>query len=79
MTTLLGALLVAGFLATLYTPSLREFFDFTEVQTGDWVIVLSAVAAALVGQYLLSRYWQEFLDVLTAAPKKADALRGRAV
>jgi len=79
MTTLLGALLVAGFLATIYTPSLRGFFEFTEVTTGDWVIVLTAVAAALVGQYLLSRYWQEFLDLLTAAPKKHEALRGRAI
>lgn len=79
MTTLLGALLVAGFLFTIYTPALREFFDFTEVHTGDWAIVLSAVAGALIGQYLLSRYWQEFLDILTAKPGKQDRLRGRAV
>lgn len=79
LTTLLGALLVAGFLLTIYTPELRAFFDFTEVKTGDWVIVLSAVAAALVAQYLLSRYWQVFLDILTARPKASDALRGRAV
>ncbi|MEO8540756.1 MAG: HAD-IC family P-type ATPase [bacterium] len=79
MTTLLGAVLVVGFLATVYTPSLRTFFDFTEVHTGDWIIVGSAVAAALVGQYLLSRYWQQFLDLLTAAPRKADELRGRAI
>lgn len=79
MTTLLGALLVAGFLFTIYTPALREFFDFTEVHTGDWVIVLTAVAGALAGQYLLSRYWQEFLDILTAKPGKQDRLRGRAV
>jgi cation-transporting ATPase E len=79
LTTLLGGLLVAGFLATIYTPSLRRFFDFTVVHTGDWIIVGCAVAAALVGQYLLSRYWQEFLDGLTAAPRKADELRGRAI
>jgi cation-transporting ATPase E len=79
LTTLLGALLVAGFLATIYTPRLRRFFDFTEVHTGDWIIVGCAVLAALAGQYLLSRYWQEFLDLLTAAPRKADRLRGRAV
>lgn len=79
MTSVLGILLVAGFLLTIYTKSLREFFDFTEVTPGDWVIVLSAVAAALIGQYLLSHYWQEFLDLLTAAPKKSDRLRGRAV
>jgi hypothetical protein len=70
---------VAGFLATIYTPRLRRFFDFTEVHTGDWIIVGCAVLAALAGQYLLSRYWQEFLDLLTAAPRKADRLRGRAV
>ena len=79
MTTLLGAILVVGFLATVYTPWLREFFDFTEVHAGDWVIVLSAVAGALGVQYLLSRYWQEFLDLLTAAPRKAEGLRGRAI
>ncbi len=79
MTTLLGALLVAGFLLTVYTPALRDFFDFTEVHTADWVIVGCGVAGALAGQYLLSRYWQEFLDLITAAPKKTEALRGRAV
>lgn len=79
LTSFLGLLLVAGFLVTIYTPRLRQFFDFTEVHTGDWVIVLTAVAGALVGQYLLSRYWQEFLDFLTAKPGKQDRLRGRAV
>lgn len=79
MTTLLGALLVAGFLVTVYSPTLRRFFDFTEVHTGDWIIVLTAVAASLLLQYLLSRYWQEFLDLLTAKPGKSEALRGRAV
>jgi cation-transporting ATPase E len=79
LTTLLGALLVTGFFLTIYTPSIRGFFEFTEVTTGDWILVLSAVAGALTGQYLLSRYWQQFLDVLTAAPKKNEALRGRAV
>lgn len=79
MTTLLGGLLVAGFLFTVYSPRLREFFDFTEVHTGDWVIVLTAVAGALVGQYVLSRYWQQILDILTAKPGKQDRLRGRAV
>lgn len=79
LTSFLGLLLVAGFLVTIYTPRLREFFDFTEVHTGDWVIVLTAVAGALIGQYLLSRYWQQFLDFLTAKPGKQDRLRGRAI
>ena len=79
LSTLLGALLVAGFLLTVYTPALRRFFDFTEVHTGDWVIVISAVTAALVGQWLLSRYWERFLNVLIAKPGEKDKLRGRAV
>ena len=79
LTSFLGILLVAGFLLTIYTPSLRSFFDFTEVKTGDWVIVLTAVAGALVAQYLLSRYWQPFIDFLTAKPRASEALRGRAV
>ena len=79
LTTLLGALLVASFLATIYSPALRRFFDFTEVHTGDWVIVISAVTAALVGQWLLSRYWERFLNVLIAKPGEKDKLRGRAV
>ena len=79
LTSLLGALLVAGFLLTIYTPSLREFFDFTEVHTSDWVIILVAVGGALAGQWALSRYWQEFLNLLTAAPRRHDELRGRAV
>src|SRR5688572_13186938 len=79
LTTLLGALLVAGLLLTVYTESLREFFDFTSVETTDWIIVLTAVGAALAGQWALSRYWQQFLDILTAAPRKNERLRGRAV
>jgi len=79
LTSVLGILLVAGFLVTIYTPRLRAFFDFTEVHTGDWVIVLTAVAGALIGQYLLSRYWQQVLDFLTAKPGKEERLRGRAI
>jgi len=79
LTSVLGILLVAGFLVTIYTPRLRAFFDFTEVHTGDWVIVLTAVAGALLGQYLLSRYWQQVLDFLTAKPGKEERLRGRAI
>ncbi len=79
LSTMLGALLVAGFLLTVYTPALRSFFDFTEVKTGDWVIVITAVAGAVAGQWLLSRYWQPFLDLLIAKPGDKDKLRGRAV
>jgi cation-transporting ATPase E len=79
LTTVLGILLVSGFLVTVYTPSLREFFDFTEVSIGDWIIIGIAVAAALAGQFGLSRYWQQLLDIVTARPKANEELRGRAV
>ncbi len=79
LTTILAALLIGGLLLTVFTPWLRTFFDFTEVQTGDWIIVITAVGAALAGQWILSHYWQQILDVLTAKPGKKDRLRGRAV
>ena len=79
LTTVLAALLVAALIATVYLPSLRGFFDFTEVKTGDWIIVGFASGCALVGQFLISRYWQQILDVLIARPGTNDELRGRAV
>ncbi|MCC7365888.1 MAG: HAD-IC family P-type ATPase [Dehalococcoidia bacterium] len=78
LTSVLGALLVAGFLFTIYTPALRDFFDFEPMHTDDWVIVGVAVAASLAGQYLLSRYWPFVIDILTARPKESERLRGRA-
>jgi cation-transporting ATPase E len=78
LTTFLGAILIGGFIVTMYTPGLRDFFAFTKVGWSDWVIVGVAVAASLGGQYGLSRYWQQILNILTAAPRKADELRGRA-
>lgn len=79
LTSFLGAILIGGFLATIYTPWLRSFFDFEPVDPADWTIVLIAVAGALAGQYFISRYWQQILDVLMARPGPDDQLRGRAV
>ncbi|MCZ2108837.1 MAG: HAD-IC family P-type ATPase [Dehalococcoidia bacterium] len=79
LTTALTAALLAAMFFTVYWPPLRNFFDFTQVPVGDWVIVGVAVAAALAGQYVLSRYWQQILDVLIAKPGKKDLPRGRAV
>ena len=64
---------------TIYTPWLRAFFDFTEVTTGDWIIIGTATTAAVIGQFLLRRYWQKLLDLLVAKPGPEHALRGRAV
>lgn len=79
LTTALTAVLLAAMFFTVYWPPLRNFFDFTQVPVGDWVIVGVAVGAALAGQYVLSRYWQQILDVLIAKPRKKDMPRGRAV
>src|SRR5690606_16371085 len=67
LTTVLGALLIGGFFGVVYVPWLRDFFDFEEMTAGDWVIIAIAVGAALTGQFVFSRYWQQILDILTAA------------
>jgi cation-transporting ATPase E len=79
LTTFLGGLLVAALLVTVYTPWLRSFFDFQRVSVADWVIVGLAVSGALAGQFIISRYWQQIIDVLIARPKSGEELRGRAV
>jgi cation-transporting ATPase E len=79
LTTVLGGLLVSAFLLTINTPVLRRFFGFEPVSVAGWVIVTVAVAGALVGQYVISHYWQQILDILTARPREKEMLRGRAV
>ena len=63
-------------MTTTEAIQLLERYRAGEISRED---TLQAFQAALAGQYLLSRYWQEFLDMLTAAPKKSERLRGRAV
>lgn len=79
LTTLLGAALIACLLLTVYTPWLRDFFDFSKVTPWGWVAVGVAVGGALAGQYILSHYWQQILDILTAKPGPKDRMRGREV
>ena len=33
---------LAGLVVTIYTPALRQFFDFTDVDTGQWATVIVA-------------------------------------
>lgn len=79
LTLILGALLVGGFLLTIYTPWLRSFFEFHEVTPDDWVIVAVAVAGALAMQYAISRYWQQILDFLTGARPGDAPIRGKPI
>ncbi|MEX2081637.1 MAG: HAD-IC family P-type ATPase, partial [Dehalococcoidia bacterium] len=77
LTSVLGILLVAGFLATLYTDWLREFFEFEPLTADDWGIVVPAVLGALAGQFLITRYWPQIIDFLSARPR-VEVARGRA-
>ncbi len=79
LTIVLTALLVLAMLATVYVSWLRDFFNFSTVSPGDWVLVGLAVAAALAGQYAFTRYWQQIINFILGTSKKDDALRGRAV
>ncbi len=79
LTIVLTVLLVFAMLATVYVDWLRDFFGFSTVSPGDWVLVGLAVAAALAGQYAFTRYWQEIINFILGVSRKDDALRGRAV
>lgn len=79
LTTILGAILVAGFLLTLYTEWLRRFFDFTEMGVAQWALVAPAVLAAIVGQFVISRWWQQIIDFATARGVTSGIERGRSV
>lgn len=63
--------------ATVRNEAIREFFAFAEVSTIGWIAVGVASLAALLGQFLLSRYWQQLLDVLIARPGPEERPRGR--
>ncbi|MFQ5381882.1 MAG: hypothetical protein ACE5EF_09705, partial [Dehalococcoidia bacterium] len=76
MTTVLGLLLLAALVFTIYTPAIRSFFEFTEVNALDWTIVAIASTGAIAGQFAITRYWQEILNVLMAVPRP-DSERGR--
>ena len=54
MSTVLGSALAAGLVFTVYTPWLRDFFDFDPVEPWGWIVVGIGVASALAGQYIVS-------------------------
>ncbi len=79
LTLLLTAGLIAVLLATLQVRLLRDFFEFVQPDVADWILVSFAVVVALVGQYLLSRYWPQIVDAIIARPKGEQLPRGRPV
>ncbi|MEE9278402.1 MAG: hypothetical protein V3V06_08320, partial [Dehalococcoidia bacterium] len=79
LTTVFGLALLGGFILTLYTPWLRSFFDFRSIGVDEWAIVMPAVVAAMVGQYVISHYWREIIAWIVKQPSEKDVSRGRAV
>lgn len=79
LTVALASVLLAMLVAIVWQPHLREFFAFTPVSWVGWAGVIVASAAALAGQYLLSRHWQRGLDILTAKPGVRERSRGKAL
>ena len=78
-TTFFGFALVGLFVLTIYTPVIRDFFDFVAVGADEWGIVIPAVITAMVGQYVLSRKWREILGWIVKQPEAEELERGRAV
>ena len=79
LTVVLIGLLVSALLATLYVETLRDFFEFVEPDVADWILILCAVSGAIVGQYVISRYWQQIIDFFAAKPGTTEASRGRPI
>ncbi|MDE2986748.1 MAG: HAD-IC family P-type ATPase [Chloroflexota bacterium] len=78
LVTFFGVALLGIFILTLYTPPLRDFFDFSPLSAAEWAIVAFAVAAALAGKWLLSTYAAQIMRRLTGQAYEEAAARGRA-
>ncbi len=75
LTLFLGGLLGFALVLTVYTPWLRDFFDFSALNAGEWAVVGVGTAAALAGQYYVSRHWRSILAFILASG--GERLRGR--
>lgn len=79
LVTFFGIALLGVFILTLYTPPLRNFFDFSPLSAAEWAIVIVAVIAAMSGKWLLSTYSAQIMRRLTGQAYEEAASRGRAV
>jgi cation-transporting ATPase E len=78
MTTVLTILLIGAMVAAVYVDWIRNFFDFEPVDAAGWVIVIVATAAAITGQFVITRNWSAILNFIAQAPRMDEKLRGRA-
>ena len=78
LVTFFGLALLGVFILTLYTPPLRNFFDFSPLSAAEWAIVITAVAAAVAGKWVLSTYAAQIMRRLTGQAYEELASRGRA-
>ena len=78
LVTFFGVALLGVFILTLYTPPLRNFFDFSPLSAAEWAIVITAVAAAVAGKWVLSTYAAQIMRRLTGQAYEELASRGRA-
>ena len=78
LVTFFGIALLGVFILTLYTPPLRDFFDFSPLSAAEWAIVAVAVAAAMTGKWVLSTYAAQIMRRLTGQAYEELASRGRA-
>ncbi len=78
LVTFFGVALLGVFILTLYTPPLRNFFDFSPLSAAEWAIVITAVAAAVTGKWVLSTYAAQIMRRLTGQAYEELASRGRA-
>ena len=78
LVTFFGALLIGVFVLLLYTPALREQFQFVAMTTDQWASVIIASALAIAGKWLLSRDAGRLMGWMSGRAEEDAASRGRA-
>ena len=78
-TAIFGTVLLGLFILVIYTPVVRDFFDFAAVGVAEWAIVIPAVISAMIGQYVISRYWREIVRWIVRPESEYEVSRGRAI
>ena len=78
LVTFFGALLIGVFVLLLYTPALRDRFQFVAMTADQWASVIIASALAIGGKWLLSRDAGRLMGWMSGRAEEDAASRGRA-